>query len=158
MNFRPVPAANKYGHSATLSCKVLPEMAKEIQSLVQSGRFPFSTNSDLMRHALDETIRRLNDSEPGIINRDATELMMEIVTRERRYNELSSMVEDAVKMMGEAVAQGRMQDAKRTFQQTYSVLSDLPEGEMRDNCLHLVSRFMFLKDTAPVSLKPGEAR
>ena len=83
---------------------------------------------------------------------------MEIVTRERRYNELSSMVEDAVKMMGEAVAQGRMQDAKRTFQQTYSVLSDLPEGEMRDNCLHLVSRFMFLKDTAPVSLKPGEAR
>ena len=72
MNFRPVPAANKYGHSATLSCKVLPEMAKEIQSLVQSGRFPFSTNSDLMRHALDSTIRQLNDSEPGIINRDAT--------------------------------------------------------------------------------------
>ncbi len=51
-----------------------------------------------------------------------------------------------------------MQDAKRTFQQTYSVLSDLPEGEMRDNCLHLVSRFMFLKDTTPVSLKPGEAQ
>jgi len=67
-------------------------------------------------------------------------------------------VEEAVRMMGEAVSQGRMQDAKRTFQQTYSVMSDLPEGEMRDNSLHLVSRFMFLKDTAPVSLKPGEAQ
>jgi len=158
MDFRPVPAANKYGASSTLSCKVMNEMAAEIQALVQSGRFPFRTNSDLMRHALDSTIRTLNDSEPGIINRDATELMMEIVTRERRYNELNSTVEEAVKLMGEAVAQGRMQDAKRIFQQTYSVISDMPEGEMLDNCLHLVSRFMFLKDTQPVSLRPGEAQ
>ena len=158
MDFRPVPAANKYGHSASLSCKVLPEMAKEIQALVQSGRFPFRTNSDLMRHALDSTIRQLNDSEPGIINRDATELMQELVTRERRYNELNSMVEEAVTMMGEAISQGRMQDARRTFQQTLSVLSDIPDGEMMDNCLHLVTRFMFLKDTAPVSLRPGEAQ
>ena len=158
MDFRPVPAANKYGASSTLSCKVMNEMAAEIQALVQSGRFPFRTNSDLMRHALDSTIRTLNDSEPGIINRDATELMMEIVTRERRYNELNNTVEEAVKMMGEAVAQGRMQDAKRIFQQTYSVISDMPEGEMLDNCLHLVSRFMFLKETQPVSLRPGEAQ
>ncbi len=158
MDFRPVPAANKYGASSTLSCKVMNEMAAEIQALVQSGRFPFRTNSDLMRHALDFTIRTLNDSEPGIINRDATELMQEIVTRERRYNELNNTVEEAVKMMGEAVAQGRMQDAKRIFQQTYSVISDMPEGEMLDNCLHLVSRFMFLKETQPVSLKPGEAQ
>ena len=158
MDFRPVPAANKYGASSTLSCKVMNEMAAEIQALVQSGRFPFRTNSDLMRHALDSTIRTLNDSEPGIINRDATELMMEIVTRERRYNELNSTVEEAVKLMGEAVAQGRMQDARRTFQQAYSVISDMPEGEMLDNCLHLVSRFMFLKDTQPVSLRPGEAQ
>jgi len=152
------PAANKYGHSASLSCKVLPEMAVDIAALVQSGRFPFRTTSDFMRHALDKGVRELNDMEPGIINRDITELMSELVTRERRYNELNSMVEEAVKMMGEAVSQGRMQDAKRTFQQTYSVMSDLPEGEMRDNSLHLVSRFMFLKDTAPVSLKPGEAQ
>lgn len=158
MDFRPIPAATKYGHSATLSCKVMPEMAAEIQALVQSGRFPFRTNSDLMRHALDSTIRQLNDSEPGIINRDATELMQELVTRERRYNELNSMVEEAVTMMGEAISQGRMQDARRTFQQTLSVLSDIPDGEMRDNCLHLVTRFMFLKDTAPVSLRPGEAQ
>jgi Arc/MetJ-type ribon-helix-helix transcriptional regulator len=136
----------------------MPEMAAEIQALVQSGRFPFRTNSDLMRHSLDSTIRTLNDSEPGIINRDATELMQEIVTRERRYNELNNTVEEAVKMMGEAVAQGRMQDAKRIFQQTYSVISDMPEGEMLDNCLHLVSRFMFLKETQPVSLRPGEAQ
>jgi Arc/MetJ-type ribon-helix-helix transcriptional regulator len=136
----------------------MPEMAAEIQALVQSGRFPFRTNSDLMRHALDSTIRQLNDSEPGIINRDATELMQELVTRERRYNELNSMVEEAVTMMGEAISQGRMQDARRTFQQTLSVLSDIPDGEMRDNCLHLVTRFMFLKDTAPVSLRPGEAQ
>jgi len=133
-------------------------MAAEIQALVQSGRFPFRTNSDLMRHALDSTIRQLNDSEPGIINRDATELMQELVTRERRYNELNSMVEEAVTMMGEAISQGRMQDARRTFQQTLSVLSDIPDGEMMDNCLHLVTRFMFLKDTAPVSLRPGEAQ
>ncbi len=158
MEFRPVPAATKYGHSATLSCKVMPEMAAEIQALVQSGRFPFRTNSDLMRHSLDSTIRTLNDSEPGIINRDATELMQEIVTRERRYNELNNTVEEAVKMMGEAVAQGRMQDAKRIFQQTFSVISDMPEGEMLDNCQHLVSRFMFLKETQPVSLRPGEAQ
>ena len=133
-------------------------MAAEIQALVQSGRFPFRTNSDLMRHSLDSTIRTLNDSEPGIINRDATELMKEIVTRERRYNELNNTVEEAVKMMGEAVAQGRMQDAKRIFQQTFSVISDMPEGEMLDNCQHLVSRFMFLKETQPVSLRPGEAQ
>jgi Arc/MetJ-type ribon-helix-helix transcriptional regulator len=158
MEFRPIPAANKYGHSATLSCKVLPEMAVEIQALVQSGRFPFRTNSDLMRHALDSSIRELNDSEPGLINRDATELMQEIVTRERRYNELSSMAEEAVRMIGEAVTQGRVQDAKRLFQQVHAVLSDLPEGEMQGNCLTLVGRFMFLKDTAPMSLRPGEAQ
>ena len=158
MEFRPIPAANKYGHSATLSCKVLPEMAVEIQALVQSGRFPFRTNSDLMRHALDSSIRELNDSEPGIINRDATELMQEIVTRERRDNELSLMAEEAVSMIGEAVAQGRVQDAKRLFQQVHAVLSDLPEGEMQSNCLTLVGRFMFLREAQSVSLRPGEAQ
>lgn len=158
MEFRPVPAANKYGHSATLSCKVLPEMAVEIQALVQSGRFPFRTNSDLMRHALDCTIRILNDQEPGLINRDHTELMMEIVTQERRFAEMSGLVDEACRMMGEAVAQGRMQDAKRTYQQAFSVLSDLPDGEMKDTGLQLVSRFMFLKETQAVSLRPGEAQ
>ena len=59
MEFRPVPAANKYGHSASLSCKVLPEMAVDIAALVQSGRFPFRTTSDFMRHALDKGVREL---------------------------------------------------------------------------------------------------
>jgi len=157
MEFRPIPAANKYGHSATLSCKVLPEMAVEIQALVQSGRFPFRTSSDLMRQALDSCIRQLNDSEPGIINRDATELMQELVVRERRYNELSSMAEEAVRMIGEAVTQGRLQDAKRLFQQVHSVLADLPEGEMQEQALNRLEKFDHLRPKGVVSLRPTEA-
>jgi hypothetical protein len=52
LDFTIPPAATKYGHSASVSAKLTPELFREIQAHVQSGRFPYRTNSDLMRHAL----------------------------------------------------------------------------------------------------------
>lgn len=46
-----VPAQDSKGHSARVGLRVIPEMRRIVAELVQSGRFPWKTDSDFWRWA-----------------------------------------------------------------------------------------------------------
>ena len=46
------PSSDGKGHSVRLSCRVPPPVARVVESLIASQRFPYSTADDLIRHAV----------------------------------------------------------------------------------------------------------
>lgn len=46
------PSSDNKGHSGRLSCRVPPPVARLVEALIASKRFPYSTVDDLVRHAV----------------------------------------------------------------------------------------------------------
>ena len=157
MDFTIPPAATKYGHSASVSAKLTPELFREIQAHVQSGRFPYRTNSDLMRHALYLHLRVLASMEPGVASTDVTDVLMAITRVESEAERNVSALKDAAAVLEGHLTRGRMDDAKRFYSQCYGLALGMPEGDMRSQSLEMLEKYDYLRPRTPVSLRPSEA-
>ena len=153
-----IPAATKYGSAATIAAKITPEMFSECQAWVQSGRFGYKTQSALLRDALHIHLRYLADVEPGVVNTDATDILLELTRSEARSEQWFRVVGDTVRQVEGHLANGRVMDATRIWQQAWAVVTEIPAGEMRTQSEAKLSQFEFLRPpTGPMSLRPSEA-
>ena len=153
-----IPAATKYGSAATIAAKITPEMFSECQAWVQSGRFGYKTNSALVRDALHIHLRYLADVEPGVVNTDATDILLELTRSEARSEQWFRVVGDTVRQVEGHLANGRVMDATRIWQQAWAVVAEIPVGEMKTQSEAKLQQFEFLRPaTAPMSLRPSEA-
>ena len=153
-----IPAATKYGSAATIAAKITPEMFSECQAWVQSGRFGYKTQSALLRDALHIHLRYLADIEPGVVNTDATDILLELTRSEARSEQWFRVVGDTVRQVEGHLANGRVIDATRIWQQAWAVVTEIPAGEMRTQSEAKLQQFEFLRPpTAPMSLRPSEA-
>ena len=157
MDFVIPPAATKYGHSASMSMKLTPEMFREIQAFVQSGRFVYRTNSDLTRHALYLHLRALADMEPGVAQTDVTDVLMAITRLETEAERWLKAIQDGAAVLDGHLTKGRIEDARRFYQQLYGVCYDMPSGEMQAQALEVLGRYDHLRAMGPVSMRPSEA-
>jgi len=126
-----IPAATKYGSAATIAAKITPEMFSECQAWVQSGRFGYKTQSALLRDALHIHLRYLADIEPGVVNTDATDILLELTRSEARSEQWFRVVGDTVRQVEGHLANGRVMDATRIWQQAWAVVAEIPVGEMK---------------------------
>jgi hypothetical protein len=153
-----IPAATKYGSAATIAAKITPEMFSECQAWVQSGRWGYKTNSALVRNALHNHLRFLADAEPGVVNIDATDILLELTRSEARSEQWFRVVGDTVKQVEGHLANGRVNDATRIWQKAWAVVVEIPPGEMRTQGEAKLQQFEFLRPaTGPMSLRPSEA-
>ena len=74
-------------------------MFSECQAWVQSGRFGYKTNSALVRDALHIHLRYLADVEPGVVNTDATDILLELTRSEARSEQWFRVVGDTVRQV-----------------------------------------------------------
>lgn len=81
-----VPARDEKGAYTTIHFNIPPQMYRQLQIVVKSGRFPYLDVSDLLRHAAMRHLRfcvEIRESIPGHVY-TATEALMEVA----RDNEL----------------------------------------------------------------------
>lgn len=157
MDWTIPPAGNKYGHSASIAAKLPPELYREIQAFVQSGRFPYKTNSDLVRHAVLLQCRALAEMEPGVAQTDLTDVLIEITRIEIQSQRNLAVIDDAVIVLEDHLTRGRVDDARRFYANVYSLALDMPEGEMQEQALNRLEKFDHLRPKGVVSLRPTEA-
>jgi len=55
-----IPATDTKGHSSRLWLRCIPSMARQVEQIVQSKRFPYRTKGDVLRHALHRHVNWLN--------------------------------------------------------------------------------------------------
>lgn len=54
-----IPAQDAKGHSYRLYCRAMPAVSRLVADVVQSRKYPFRTQGDLIRYAIVHTVRRL---------------------------------------------------------------------------------------------------
>jgi len=91
-----VPATDNRGHSAKLTTRVPPVMARAVEQLVQSRVYPFPTSDDFQRFAIRLALHVLNRAAGGhvVTTLTAAEAIVKIV---RDYENLQA-VQSALEM------------------------------------------------------------
>jgi hypothetical protein len=118
-----VPAADTAGRSARAQCRIPPIIAREIQEIIHQRRFPFRTDSDVVRWCIMYGLDALSQMEPspGFLQRAIAEMEVlkddEIWARQReviqtleasvkRYTDMNQWVE-ARRLVLDALARFR---------------------------------------------------
>ena len=151
MDFSRIPpAATKYGSSVTVGAKVMPELHRDLMTIIHSGRFPvYKTPSDLIRHALDVHLRALNDMDPGLIETDVIDLMTEITLTENRAIQLGQTIRDSEDVLIQHIREGRMRDAQRLLEKLAGTIYRLPDGEMQEEGIRYLQKYDHVRTWRP---------
>ena len=144
------PAATKYGQSVSVGCKVMPELHRDIMPLIHSGRISaYKTPSDLIRHAIDQHLKNLNDMDPGLIETDVIDLMVEITLTENRAIQLAQTIRDSEDVLIQHIREGRMRDAQRFLEKLASTIYRLPDGEMQEQGVQYLQKYDYVRTWRP---------
>lgn len=89
-----VPGTDHQGHSRRIFCRVMPAVDHQIDQIISSKNFPFSTRGDFMRWAIWESIKRLDTMEPvpnSFIN--VAEIMIESARNAQFWEKFKTSIE-----------------------------------------------------------------
>lgn len=119
-----VPATDAHGHSAKVFCRCPPGYKHQINRILQAGKFPWETESDLVRWAVHHALDAIAEKMKGP---DAKE-----ITNQQAI--LNSLVEMASRQMFYA----HFKDALEKLEQTTSYLISQNAKPMARKVIHAV--------------------
>lgn len=110
-----VPAQDSKGHSVRELVRVPPGLAFDLDVLVKSGRFPYRTASDLIRHAILRHVRRLQIDEPdlGLHYLNTLQMIQDLCTESTYRNEQEKTFHEIRDQVEALVNSGRTGEAMR---------------------------------------------
>jgi len=59
-----IPSKDANGNTERLQCRITPSMARQMSIILASKFFPYRTQSDIIRHALNHLFHYLDELEP----------------------------------------------------------------------------------------------
>ena len=119
-------------------------------TLIHSGRISaYKTPSDLIRHAIDQHLKNLNDMDPGLIETDVIDLMVEITLTENRAIQLAQTIRDSEDVLIQHIREGRMRDAQRFLEKLASTIYRLPDGEMQEQGVQYLQKYDYVRTWRP---------
>lgn len=147
-----IPATDSAGRSARAQCKVPPLLAREMAEIITSRRFPFRTDSDIVRWCLMFGLNHLAtiEASPGFLTRAIAE--MQILQDEENW----SIQLQLVKKMDEAVRrhtdQGEWNEARTIVLSALARFKDSEEGPWRDRILRDIrTKFKHVIEYVPIA-------
>lgn len=108
-----IPASDHLGHSERIFCRVQPQIDRAIGVAVQSHKFPFRTNGDLIRWCVVRGLKVLDrlDPMPGFLG--AADAIAEILKQEVYQQEFTSMFAKMEGVVAAHVAAGAHGEARK---------------------------------------------
>lgn len=149
------PGANEKGQSTRMSHRVAPEMERAVEVLVASGRFPYKTTGDLIRHAIYRHLFFLHRLEPDadrhiLVVIDGILQMLRDDEVRQRVLEMFSQTEARIKYHQ---AQGNYDEAVRIAINEKARLEASQPGHTRDRCMETLKKMM-----VPIARRAREER
>lgn len=124
-----IPASDAKGHSTREWVRLPPEYSERIASIVHSGKFPYKSRGDLIRHAIHRQLHWLESINPNTISTAPIDVIIEIVRRHEMmaefresFTRISSMVNIYL------VEEGASQEAKKFIRYLKRTVDKMPEG------------------------------
>ena len=133
-----VPAKDTKGHSDRVWFRCQPGHASALASVVQSGVFPYRTNSDLLRHALVRHLHYLETLNQQLGGKQmpsvlaATDAMLAILRDDLYYTEFHHVLQTLTTQLNTHKGLGEFGEARRLLLEVLRCWSTMPEGFWKD--------------------------
>jgi len=127
-----IGASDTKGHSARHWFRCIPMMARQVEQIIQSKKFPYRTKGDLLRHALHKHIRWLVDIEPMVTVSGQVDAILEIMRDEEMNSDFALVFEKMGERINQHMASGSHREATRLLLTIKSCIDEMPEGFWQD--------------------------
>ena len=153
-----VPSHDVKGHSDRFSFRVPPWISRQVQEIVTSRKFPYKTQSDVLRHAVFDHLMRLTKMEPikSYIQQIQmeNELIREVISQQKS-SEFFAGLQQAI---SNYLSRGDIEQASRLVTTVSAHIAAIEDEYWRDRYMQeLKQRFGQLLKIKGLSLKPSEA-
>lgn len=129
-----VPASDSRGHSARVQFRVQPGMIREVDEIIQSRKFPYQGQSDLLRHALYRHLRYLETfamptGEP-VVNSVGrmVDAILAVVQDDEYHNDFRLTMQLLNERITDHVRDGGHNEARRLVMQIVDLVNQMPAG------------------------------
>jgi len=152
-----VPAKDADGHSVRFNLYIQPGHRRQISILKASGRFPYKTEGDLVRHLIKRGIDWLlslypNDdrlSEVVSIARQV-DMIMELVKGEEFQQDFQRTFDSIAPRVAEYLVEGHVDQARGLVSRMANLIADMPEGYWQTKYkVELIKRFGHILQLPP---------
>lgn len=127
-----VPASDTKGHSARQWFRCIPAMAREVEQVLQSKRFPYRTKGDILRHALHRHMAWLSTLEPMVTCTGQVEAILEIMRDEEMNEDFALVFGKMDELISRHLASGSDREATRLVLTVKQHIDKMPDGFWKD--------------------------
>lgn len=128
-----VAGTDTKGHSARVWTNVQPMHLQTIDILIQSGKFPYRSRGDLIRHALVRHIHWLEDINKPIRSvTGAVDAILTVLRDAEFRSEFSETIERVVQRAQELLSEGDLHAAQKLVLETLRNVRSMPDGYWRN--------------------------
>ena len=128
-----IPASDTKGHSNREYFRCQPGHAQQINMFVQSGKFPYRTRADLIRHAVVRHLRWLHTFEAGVPNiMSQVDAILEVVRQEEMQQEFKHVINKTSETVNGLLADGADGEARRMILKVKEHVNAMPDGYWKD--------------------------
>ena len=127
-----VPASDAKGHSSRFFFRAQPGHGKQLESIVQSKKFPYRTKGDVLRHAFVRHLRWIESIEPMPSVTAEVDAIMEVMRVAEFHSDFSAVFEKVGEMISVHMGQGAIGEARRLLLTIMTHIKRMPDGYWKD--------------------------
>ena len=157
-----VSASDSDGQSIRMDSRVQPKYMHQVDKVIQSGNFPYSTRADLLRHALHRHLQWMEDEygDEGLPSAMAQLQVINTTLAEEQQNmRLIQSLKDLKAIVDTHVSNGDTGAARSLVSRTEHSAHKMPDGFFKSKYLdRSKSMFGYLWESgaAPIPTRPTE--
>lgn len=145
-----VPASDSQGHNSKLYFRCQPGHAQQLETVVQSKKFPFRNIGEIIRHAIVRELVYLERLEPMKSITGQVDAIIEVMRDEEFASEFSKLFDRLGQRIAQHLGNGSEGEARRLVLIVQSKLSEMPEGYWKDRYQsEIETRYGHLVKNAP---------
>lgn len=146
-----IPASDAQGHNSRVYCRVMPQVAQQMEYVMQSKSFPYRSKGDILRHALHRHLAYLSHLEPGVKSvLGQVDAICEVLREEEMSGEFRALFDKMGAQIQNFMGQGAEGEARRLILNVLRLVGEMPDGYWRDKYMsEIKSRWGHVVEKAP---------
>lgn len=137
-----VAPSDTRGTSYRLTFRAAPDIARAIDQVIQSNRFPFTSRGDVLRFCTREGLRILETLEPVISVSKRIDMLTMLLNEDKSHAEFSTVFDQLAEAVNRYLADQSPDQAIRIIALAKHQFDMMPEGHWRSKYLtELAKRF-----------------
>ena len=123
-----IPASDTKGHNVRLWLRCIPMMGRMIEQIIQSGKFPYRTQGDLLRHAVHRHVNWLNQQEQVTSVAGQVDAILAVMKDEEMNNDFNLVFSKLDDRISQHISAGENPEAVRLILVIQNHINQMPDG------------------------------